>query len=217
MKVAFIPVRGGSKGIPYKNMKKMLGKPLVYWSAKACVECEHIDKVYIATDSTKIKRAVDKYETEKLKVIYVKHMDDECMQEDVMIPFARENEFDDIVLLQATSPLTTSKDLDGGFEKYYHGYDSVVSVTRQKRLWWREDGTPVNYDPKKRPRRTEQRGILIENGAFFITSRKSLLVSGCRMSGKIGLYEMNEDTYFEIDEPSDWIIVEQLLKERLNE
>ena len=51
MNVAFIPVRGGSKSIPLKNIKPICGKPLVYWTVKAACECSNIDMVYVATDS----------------------------------------------------------------------------------------------------------------------------------------------------------------------
>lgn len=58
MNVAFIPVRGGSKSIPLKNIKPMCGKPLVYWTVAAACGCDAIDKVYVATDSDKIREAV---------------------------------------------------------------------------------------------------------------------------------------------------------------
>ena len=65
MNVAFIPVRGGSKSIPLKNIKPICGKPLVYWVVKAACLCSHIDKVYIATDSDKIKETVEQLGFEK--------------------------------------------------------------------------------------------------------------------------------------------------------
>ncbi len=58
MNVAFIPVRGGSKSIPLKNIKEIAGKPLVYWTVKAANDCRYLDKVYVATDSDKIKETV---------------------------------------------------------------------------------------------------------------------------------------------------------------
>lgn len=74
MNVAFIPVRGGSKSIPLKNIKLFNGKPLVYWTVKAACGCQYIDKVYVATDSSRIKEAVEEFENErdffrKIKVI----------------------------------------------------------------------------------------------------------------------------------------------------
>ena len=135
-----------------------------------------------------------------------------------MLEFAEKFEFDNIILIQATSPLLETEDLTNGLEKFFQKkYDSLLSVVKQKRFIWNEiDGAavPQNYNPLERPRRQEWDGYFVENGAFFITSRDKLLESKCRISGKIGLYEMTEETYFEIDEPSDWLIMEQLKRKQ---
>ena len=214
--VAFIPVRGGSKSIPLKNIKNFCGKPLVYWTAKAANDCEKIFEVYISTDSEKISETVKSLNLDKIKIIgrSEKTAKDTASTESAMLEFAEKFEFDNIVLIQATSPLLETEDIEGGLEKYLQGnYEALLSVVRQKRFIWQEiDGVAVaqNYNPLQRPRRQEWDGFFVENGAFYITSRVNLLKSKCRISGKIGLYEMSEKTYFEIDEPSDWRVMEQL-------
>ena len=216
MNIAFIPVRGGSKSIPLKNIKEIAGHPLVYYTAKAADDCKDIDVVYVATDSDIIKETVEGFGLKKVKVIgrSAQNASDTASTESAMLEFANEYEFDTICLIQATSPLLKAEDLEGGFAKFQEA-DSVLSVVRQKRFVWEEneDGSvsPVNYDVYNRPRRQEFDGYLVENGAFYITSKKSLLESGNRVSGKIACYEMSEYTYFEIDEPSDWEITEKRL------
>ena len=71
---------------------------------------------------------------------------------------------------------------------------------------------PTNYDVFKRPRRQEFDGYMVENGAFYISSKAALLKSRNRVSGNIKAVEMNEDTFFEIDEPGDWIMIEALMR-----
>ena len=61
MNIAFIPVRGGSKSIPLKNIKPICGKPLVYWTVRAACGCKYIEKVYVATDSDEIKGTVERF------------------------------------------------------------------------------------------------------------------------------------------------------------
>ena len=219
MNVAFIPVRGGSKSIPLKNIKVINGQPLVYWVAKAAQDCEFIDKVYIATDSEDIRRVVSSFNMPKVVVIdrSAESASDTASTEFAMLEFANNYDFDNIVLIQATSPLLTSQDLDKGFALFNEeGVDSVLSTVRQKRFNWQvnKDGfvEPTNYDVFKRPRRQEFDGYLVENGAFYITSKKDLLRTKNRISGNIKAVEMNEDTFFEIDEPSDWLIIEALMK-----
>lgn len=203
MNVALIPVRGGSKSIPFKNIREIAGKPLVYWTAKAANDCEMIDKVYIATDSDKIKEVVAGLKLDKVEVIgrSSENASDTASTESVMLEFAAGYEFDNIVLIQATSPLLTSADLLGGFQVYAdENTDSVLSVVRQKRFQWRtnESGLaqPVNYDIYHRPRRQEFDGFLVENGAFYITGKELLINSKNRISGNIRAFEMDEATYF---------------------
>lgn len=226
MNVAFIPVRGGSKSIPLKNIKPICGKPLVYWTVKAACGCKYIDKVFIATDSDKIKETVEGFksgiESELFKKAVVinrsaESASDTASTEFAMLEFANRYEFDNIVLIQATSPLLVSADLNRGFEAFISdGTDSVLSVVRQKRFHWQNDKNgfayPTNYDVFNRPRRQEFDGYLVENGAFYISSKADLLKSKNRVSGNIKAVEMNEDTFFEIDEPSDWVIIEALMR-----
>ena len=224
MNVAFIPVRGGSKSIPLKNIKPISGKPLVYWTVKAACECEFIDNVYIATDSDKIRETVELFKKESIvfeKALVIdrstESASDTASTESAMLEFAQNYNFDNIVLIQATSPLLQSTDLDRGFQAFEsEGTDSVLSVVKQKRFHWEIDDSgyahPTNYDVYNRPRRQEFDGYLVENGAFYITSKINLMNSQNRVSGNIKAVEMNEDTFFEIDEPSDWIIIEALMK-----
>lgn len=229
MNVAFIPVRGGSKSIPLKNIKSICGKPLVYWCVMAACNCKYIDKVYVATDSRDIASVVEqiKHGTEldilqKLEVIgrSAESASDYASTEYAMLEFANDFEFDNIVLIQATSPLLQSCDLERGFEAFcVDGTDSVLSVVRQKRFNWTVDGNgfaqPDNYDVFNRPRRQEFDGYLVENGAFYITSRINLLKYKNRVSGNIRVVEMDESTYFEIDEPKDWEIIERLMQKQI--
>lgn len=222
MNVALIPVRGGSKSIPHKNIREIAGKPLVYWTAKAANDCQMIDKVYIATDSDLIRETVEAFGMGKVEVIgrNAENASDTASTESVMLEFAEKYMFDNIALIQATSPLLISDDLRGGFEIFSQpDTDSVLSAVPQKRFHWENDSDgfarPINYDVFHRPRRQEFKGCLVENGAFYITSRDLLLKSKNRISGRIRAYEMNETAYYEIDEPSDWEIIELLLMQRI--
>lgn len=222
MNVAFIPVRGGSKSIPLKNIRELCGKPLVYWVLKAASGCPQIDCIYVSTDSEQIKNVVEAFQLPRVVVIgrSPKTATDTASTESAMLEFADRYRFDHIVLVQATSPLLTSEDLTRGFERYSSKEtDSVLSAVIQKRFHWKmeENGffAPDNYDVYRRPRRQEFEGYWVENGAFYITSRESLLKSKNRISGNIRVCEMSEESLWEIDEPVDWFVIEQLLQRRL--
>ena len=94
-------------------------------------------------------------------------------------------------------------------------YDSIITCVRNFRFFWNEDGTSMNYDYMNRPRRQNFKGMLMENGAFYINTVKNILGNGNRLGGKIGIYEMPEYTATEIDEPDDWIILENLMRKHV--
>lgn len=217
--VALIPVRGGSKSIPLKNIKEICGKPLVYWTIKVACECKYIDIVYVSTDSSIIKEVVEQFEFEKVKVISRSESTatDIASTESVMLEFAEQFEFENIVLIQATSPLLKRDDLDNGFQLFSDkNVDSVLSVVKQKRFNWEVDSNgyvhATNYNIYNRPRRQEFDGYYVENGAFYITSKEKLLKTQNRISGNIKAAVMDEESFWEIDEPSDWIIIENIMK-----
>ena len=212
--VALIPLRGGSKSIPHKNIKKMAGKPLAYWVCKAASEAKNINEVWVSTEDPKIKKVVMGFGLGVKVLDRPKELaEDSSSTESVMIHFSKEVPFDIVVTLQATSPLTTSADVDQAINSMIEeNYDSLVTGVLTKRFHWNLDGTPLNYDPKKRPLRQEWEGTITENGAFYITKRDILDKTLCRLGGKIKTFLMSPETELEIDEPEDWKKIAKLLK-----
>jgi N-acylneuraminate cytidylyltransferase len=114
------------------------------------------------------------------------------------------------MLVQATSPFTQTINFNEGLELFAK-HDSVLSCCESKRFSWR-DGKALNYDIYNRPRRQDHKGTLIENGAFYISSVSEIKKTQNRISGDIGIYQMPEHTYTELDEIEDWIVAESLMK-----
>jgi N-acylneuraminate cytidylyltransferase len=218
MVTAFIPVRGGSKSIPLKNIKPLCGKPLVYWSISALEQTDGIDEVIVATDSDEIERVVLSFQFAKIKVYrrLAENASDTASTESVMFEYIEQGKLanDDIfILVQATSPLTQSEHFSKALELYRtNKYDSLLTCVRNYRFFWNDDGTSKNYNYWQRPRRQNFDGQLMENGAFYINTVGNIKQSKNRLSGKIGIYEMPECTATEIDEPDDWIILERLMQ-----
>jgi len=217
MNIAFIPVRCGSKSIPFKNIKEFCGKPLVYWNLEALQNSENIDEIYVATDCKEIKDTVNSFNFSKVKVYNrdSENANDTASTESVMLEFIGKNNFNDtdlFLLVQATSPLTQTKDFDEAIKKLQDEYvDSLLTCIRTKRFFWNDDNKPLNYDFSNRPRRQDFNGMLMENGAFYINSIVNIKKYKNRLSGKIAIYEMEEFTAVEIDEDDDWHIAEKLM------
>ena len=120
------------------------------------------------------------------------------------------------MLVQATSPTTQSHDFDGGITELLNSKkDSLLSVVREKRFFWDDSGSSLNYDYKNRPRRQDFDGYLLENGAFYINSIFNILRDKNRLSSSICFYEMRDYTSIEIDEKHDWKIAEEYMKENV--
>lgn len=214
--IALIPLRGGSKSIPQKNIMSLAGKPLCAWTLEAATGCASLDAVYVSTDSELIADVVLSLGLD-IKIIRrpEEYATDEASTELVMLHAMSLVDFDVMVTIQATSPLLTSRDLDLAIQQFQHQeLDSMLSAVRTRRFFWTDDGTPINYAPSNRPRRQDFLGTYMENGAFYVTKRDILQRQCCRLGGSIGIYAMPEYTAIEIDEPDDWLNVERLLLSR---
>lgn len=210
--IAVIPIRSGSKGIPDKNIKALNGKPLIWWTLNA-LEQSQVDRVIVATDAPYIE-LLERFPFSKLEIYHrdPKNAQDTSSTEAVLLEVIQALDIDDdVMLVQATSPLTSAEDFNKGIA-LYADYDSILSVVEQKRFIWNANGTPSNYDYKQRPRRQEFDGYFVENGAFYINHSGNILQDENRLSGRIGLCEMPERTYFEIDSLDDWTVIESILK-----
>ena len=219
-KIAIIPLRAGSKGIPNKNKKRMLGRPLYQWVLSEAI-FSNLDKVYIFTDDQQIIEDVkgEYYWTDKVEVVERSEESavDTASTEMGMLELATylNYDFDIYCLIQATSPLLTREDINRVLSKIEEEqFDSALTVVENKRFTWTKDGKSVNYDYLHRPRRQDYEGMLVENGAFYAVKKETYLQTKNRLGGKIGIVKMCEDSLYEIDEPSDWDIIEILLKNR---
>ena len=141
---------------------------------------------------------------------------DNSSTESVILEFLHKEKFNDkdkFILVQATSPLTETKDFEEALIKMKSdNSDSLLTCVRVKRFLWNDNNEPINYNFEKRPRRQDFNGSLIENGAFYINYVSNIILSNNRLSGKISIYEMEEYKYVEIDEENDWVIAESLMK-----
>ncbi len=211
--VAIVPLRGGSKGIPGKNIKQIAGKPLFAWSIEAALKSEIPDKIVVSTDSPKIGKCVKELFPEVDVLSRPAELaSDTASTESVMLHAMEYYDFEHMLLVQVTSPMVTEVDFRKAWRKYEEEkLDSLLTAVRSYRFLWSNDSKPLNYDPSDRPRRQDFGGALVENGAFYITSKDILENNKCRLGGVIGIYEMDERCSREVDSIEDWIEIEKIL------
>jgi YrbI family 3-deoxy-D-manno-octulosonate 8-phosphate phosphatase len=215
--LAYMPLRGGSKSIPGKNIRPLAGKPLFAWSLAAALDSGCFDAVWVGTDDDDIQRAVERQFGDRVQVFrrQAATCTDEASTESALLEFAAVNACDVLCTIQATSALTTAADFIAARRRFESEQaDSLLTGTRTRRFYWSDAGSPLNYDPRQRPRRQDFSGSLMENGAFYFTRRALLDAVRNRLGGRIAIHEMAPDCAAEIDEPSDWSVVERLLRRR---
>ena len=220
--VSLIPARGGSRGIPRKNIKPLAGTPLIGYCIGQARRSKLASVIYVTTEDGEVKAVAEKYGA--TVILQPKEIStDTSSSESALLNFAKLVDFDVLVFLQCTSPFTLAEDIDGAVKKYFDGgYDFLLSVCVDHGgflcggFLWDCQGRSVNYDYRQRPRRQDRPPVYRENGSIYIMTKTGLLEHHNRLYGKIGLYEMPHERSFEVDSLSDWELAERLIWLRTN-
>lgn len=217
--LAVIPARGGSKGIPRKNLRFMAGKPLISYSIQNALGCAFITDCVVTTDDDEISDIAKLYGAEVVRRGENLSADAVTLDPvvyDAVLQMEKKNHitYDMVVTLQATSPLLTIETLNKAFEEFIGSdFDSCISVVNKPHLSWKKvDGQIVpNY--VKRLNRQQLPPNYMETGAFFITRRK-WVKENSRLGEKITVHEVPEREATDIDSVEDWIVSESILNKK---
>jgi YrbI family 3-deoxy-D-manno-octulosonate 8-phosphate phosphatase len=224
MNVLFIiPARGGSKGLPRKNVYPLAGKPLIAWTIEAAIGAKHRGRVVVSTDDKEIAMVSRKFGAEVIGRPARISQDDspsESAIEHVLdqLKLTEHLEPDVIVFLQATSPVRHSFDIDNALEIFAKGsFDSVFSAYRQHFVgrWIKTvEGAykPSNYDPASRPRRQEYPEEWVENGSIYVFTPALFRSAKARIGGRVGIYEMPLWKSLQIDSLEDIPLAEKCVE-----
>ena len=216
--IAIIPARGGSKGIPNKNIINCMGKPLIAHSIEYAQESNLISSIYVSTNDDKIATVAKEYNAEIINRPDSISGDTATTESAIEHLLNNIPKPDIIVLLQATSPLRPSGTLDKSINMMIsEKYDSLLSLSPTHRFNWEINGreTIPKYDFKKRPRRQdipESERSYIENGSLYIFTYNNFMKYNNRLGGKIGHIIFEEEFSFEIDSLTDLIVIDSIAK-----
>jgi YrbI family 3-deoxy-D-manno-octulosonate 8-phosphate phosphatase len=211
--LAVIPARGGSKGVPGKNLATVGGLPLVARAVRACTAARRVTRTVVSTDDPAIAEAA---RTAGADVVLrpAAIAGDTATSEAAVLHVMDAHQADgrplDVVLLvQCTSPFLTSDDVDGVAEAVLDGgADTAHTVAAFHGFVWREepaggDGFGVNHDKSGRPRRQDRPQDLLETGAAYAMRADGFRTAGHRFFGRTALVRTDPARVLEIDEPAD--------------
>ena len=210
--LAVIAARGGSKGIPHKNLHDLCGKPLIAWTVEQARAARGVDVVAVSSDSDDILAAA-----EAAGAIGVRRPDDIsgdlASSESAWLHALdaideRMGRFERIVALQATSPIREPADIENALATFdREQLDSLLSVCEVEDYFnWRIGASgpePINYDFRNRRMRQQIEKRYLENGSFYVLIPSLLREQNNRLGGKIGFHVMERHKMFQIDRPED--------------
>ncbi|MCM3040927.1 acylneuraminate cytidylyltransferase family protein [Paenibacillus motobuensis] len=225
--LAVITARGGSKGIPLKNIKLLNNIPMINYTIEAALQCRCIDEVIVSTDHNEIADISIKAGAQVPFIRPAELSTDYAKSIDVVIHaikhYEKENntKISHLILLQPTSPLRTAEDIDNAWEIYLNAEaDSLQSVveTNDHPYYLREirDGLLVNYNKeelRKDLRRQDLELLYRVNGAIYIANRD--LIMNCRtfVGDKNAAYIMSRERSIDIDDMLDFRLAKMLFKQ----
>lgn len=220
MKVlAVIPARGGSKGIPRKNVRLMAGKPLIAYALQNAQSCPLITDTVVTTDDEEAISIARIYGADAIARRADLAGDDVTLDPVVYDALQKMEEknactYDVVVTLQATSPLLKKSTLTRALEEFKKdSKDTYISASNQAHLSWGWDGE--KYFPHYQARKNRQ-GLpphYVEAGAFLITKRHCITAQN-RIGASVSIYEIGEEEAVDIDTPRDWAICEHVLQRK---
>lgn len=216
-----IPARGGSKGIPRKNIRLLDNKPLISYSINIAKSSAYVDDVVVTTDDSEIALL-----SEKFGASVIRRSKDLARDEipldpvvyDAMIQKEKQafDEYDLVITLQPTSPLLKTSTLDMAIEKFEDfGIDSVLSVVDDRHLSWRYNEDNQRYFPNYVERKNRQYlpKNFRETGAILAT-RRHCMHEDSRLGVNVDLIEVSREESVDIDNYEDWWIAENYLQKK---
>lgn len=219
--LAIIPARGGSKGIPKKNIISLAGKPLIAWTIEEAKKSKYIDRLILSSDDTEIMDVARKWGCEVPFRRPASLAKDSSPSIDAILHAIRKlkESYDYMILLQTTSPMRSCKDIDGAIEKCISsGADSCVSVLKPKKspFWSYRTDSKGRMVPLIRIELIKRRQDLPQtyclNGAIYVEKIKWMLKSGTLIGKNTIPFVMDDKSSFDIDNSFERDIAEFIIK-----
>jgi CMP-N,N'-diacetyllegionaminic acid synthase len=220
--ISIIPARGGSKGLPGKNIIDLAGKPLIAWTIEASLKSKYITKTIVSSDDDKILEVSEQFGSKILKrqdELALDTTPSEPVIEHVLNNINDIEQYDFLILLQPTSPLRDEKDIDSAIELLIEKKATALISTKEidnkilKAFKNNENGYLEGIANNEYPfmRRQDLPTTFMPNGAIYIVSIQEFLKSKKLFTNKTISFEMDEEKSFDIDTLEDLQVCSKIL------
>ena len=224
--VALVPMKSQSERVPGKNFRNLHGKPLFWWILETLLSMVEIELVVINTDAREQLRHHGLTDCDRILVrdrLPVICGDNVSMNS-VLADDVQNISAQTYLMTHTTNPLLSALTIRRALDQYLQGLaercnDSLFTVNRFQTRFYRNDGSPINHDPKQLLRTQDLETWFEENSNLYIFNRESFRTTQARIGVHPILFETPKGESFDIDGPEEWEIVESLVgrhKDQLN-
>lgn len=217
---ALIPMRHHSQRVPGKNFRELAGKPLFHYILETLAQCPEIGQIVVNTDSEVIQKDIDKNYPEITVLIRPERLRLDTIPMNEILIYDTDHVAADLYLqTHSTNPLLKASTISQAineFGKQSPPFDSLFSVTRLQSRLWDKNTQPVNHDPDVLLQTQDLPPIFEENSCIYLFTAENLKRRGNRIGENPMMFEIPVDEALDIDEESDFLFADLLMKNRLN-
>lgn len=218
--LVIIPARGGSKGIPRKNLRALAGNPLIYYSIKNALSSKHQPDVYVSSEDTEILSIAQKIGARTIKRNTNDAEDATTLDPVIFSAWQKaqaieQKKYDLVVTLQPTSPLLKVESLDSAIDKIIQNQalDTIISAVNDTHLTWKAENSSFAPNYEKRVNRQQLPAVFKETGGFLITRARNISENN-RIGKNVDLFILTDKESIDIDSYADWGLCKYYLQRK---
>jgi CMP-N-acetylneuraminic acid synthetase len=217
---ALVPMRHHSQRVPGKNFRDLAGKPLFHYILETLMQCSEISQIAVDTDSEVIQKDIEKNFSNVTVLVRPERLRADGIPMNEILMYDTENISADLYLqTHSTNPLLKASTISNAINEFMQKsppYDSLFSVTRLQTRLWDKNTQPINHDPDVLLQTQDLPPVFEENSCIYLFTKENLKRRGNRIGENPLMFEIPSEEALDIDEESDFLIADLLMKNRLN-
>jgi CMP-N-acetylneuraminic acid synthetase len=217
---ALVPMRHHSQRVPGKNFRDLAGKPLFHYILETLMQCSEVDQIAVNTDSEVIQKDIEKNFPDVIVLVRPQRLRADSIPMNEILMYDTDHIEADLYLqTHSTNPLLKASTISKAINEFVEKsplYDSLFSVTRLQTRLWDRNTQPINHDADVLLQTQDLPPVFEENSCIYLFTKENLKRRGNRIGENPLMFEIPSEEALDIDEESDFLIADLLMKNRLN-